>query len=387
MEESREIFRDHRGKLKTRPIPRPRRFTPYTVARKDVGIAYDKLFGTIYGHVVGDAIGHLTETLSKEQAQRVYGSVGKELELPHKKLLDDSVRRKWDVSDWTEESDLMLIIIESLIYTRGQIVEVDLAKRLMDWHERGFRELNDVKGQGLDMYTKTVVSHAQFSEAPKHAAEICWRSGAKQAGASNCAVARSSILGLHYFNSHAKVIQNTVEMCAITHPDPRCMASCVAVTTAISLMMQQKHLKKSGQVDVDEIIAESYRYATQCLLDRPIEEFKSLKRHMQASSLKELKLGDITNMSFTFKALGAGFWALKQKDFRSAIQDIVMEGGDADANASVAGALLGCKLGFPAIPQSWLEGLKYKSWLDDLVNRYLHMMERGKALPKSESAV
>ena len=52
----------------------------------------------------------------------------------------------------------------------------------------------------------------------------------------------------------------------------RCMASCVAVTTAISLMMQQKHLKKNGQIDVDEIIAESYRYATQCLLDRPIEE-------------------------------------------------------------------------------------------------------------------
>ena len=47
----------------------------------------------------------------------------------------------------------------------------------------------------------------------------------------------------------------------------------------------------------------------------------------------------------------------------------LFQGGDADANAAVAGALLGCKLGFPAIPQSWIEGLKYKGWLDDLVNR------------------
>ena len=54
-------------------------------------------------------------------------------------------------------------------------------------------------------------------------------------------------------------------------------------------------------------------------------QFKSLKRHMQASNLKDLKLGDVNNMSFTFKAVGAGFWALKQKDFRTAIQDIVME--------------------------------------------------------------
>ena len=51
----------------------------------------------------------------------MYGSVSKELELAHKKLLDDSVRRKWEVSDWTEESDLMLIIVESLLYTKGQV--------------------------------------------------------------------------------------------------------------------------------------------------------------------------------------------------------------------------------------------------------------------------
>ncbi|GFO15635.1 adpribosylglycohydrolase superfamily protein [Plakobranchus ocellatus] len=319
-----ELLKDHRGKIKNTQKC-SRRFSPYTIAQREASCVYDKLLGTIYGHIVGDAIGHLTETLSKEQAHRVYGSVSKELELAHKKLLDDAIRRKWEVSDWTEESDMMLIIIESLLYTRGKIVEIDLAKRFMDWHERGFTELNDVNGQGLDTYTKSVITHPQFSEAPKHAAEICWRKAASKSGASNCAVARSSVLGLHLYHTHAKVIQNTVETCAITHPDPRCMASCVAVTTAISIMMQQKHLKKNGQLDLEEVISESYRYATQCLLDRPIEEFKSLKRHMQASNLKDLKLGDVSNMSFTFKAVGAGFWALKQKDFRSAIQDIVME--------------------------------------------------------------
>lgn len=49
-----------------------------------------------------------------------------------------------------------------------QINEVDLAKRLMDWSERGFPELNDVCGQGLDSYTKSVIVHPQFSERPKH---------------------------------------------------------------------------------------------------------------------------------------------------------------------------------------------------------------------------
>ncbi|XP_035829092.1 ADP-ribosylarginine hydrolase Tri1 [Aplysia californica] len=379
--------RDHRGKIKTRPIPKPRKFSPYTVAQREAGRAYDQILGTLYGVVTGDAIGHLTESLSKAQAHKVYGSVCKELELGHKKLLNDTTRRKWQLCDWTDEADMMLLITESLIYNRGQVSTTDLAKRLMDWSERGYPELGDTAGYGLDKYTKAVIAHPQFSEAPKDAANICWRNGPKQAGASNSAVSRTAILGIHYYNAHAKVLQNTTEVCMITHPDPRCAASCVAVTTAISLMLQQKHVKKSGQLDVEEVISESYRYASGCLLGRPVEELKSLKRHMLARSLKELELGDVGNMSFTYKAVGAGFWALKQKNFRTAIQDIVMEGGDADGNGAVAGALLGCKLGFPAVPPSWVEGLRHRGWLDELVNRYLHMMEQGRATAKAESTV
>ena len=52
----------------------------------------------------------------------------------------------------------------------------------------------------------------------------------------------------------------------------RCVASCVAVTTAISLMLQQKHVKRRGQIDVNEVIDESYRYASGCLLGRPVQE-------------------------------------------------------------------------------------------------------------------
>ena len=34
------------------------------------------------------------------------------------------------------------------------------------------------------------------------------------------------------------------------------------------------------------------------------------------------------------------------------------QGGDADTNGAVAGALLGCKLGTSALPPSWLSELK-----------------------------
>lgn len=49
----------------------------------------------------------------------------------------------------------------------------------------------------------------------------------------------------------------------------------------------------------------------------------------------------------------------------SKLQNIfVFQGGDADTNCAVAGALLGCKLGVSKIPDSWLKGLCHKEWLD-----------------------
>ena len=46
---------------------------------------------------------------------------------------------------------------------------------------------------------------------------------------------------------------------------------------------------------------------------------------MYPPGLKELRLDLPARSSYTYKALGAGFWALRQKDFRQAIQAIVLE--------------------------------------------------------------
>ena len=44
---------------------------------------------------------------------------------------------------------------------------------------------------------------------------------------------------------------------------------------------------------------------------------------MFETKLDKLKLGE--SIGYTFKCLGAGFWAFKQKNFRTAIQQVTME--------------------------------------------------------------
>ena len=48
---------------------------------------------------------------------------------------------------------------------------------------------------------------------------------------------------------------------------------------------------------------------------------------------------------------------------------LLCQGGDADSNACVAGAMLGCKLGLEMMPESWKMGLKHKDWLDEKIDR------------------
>lgn len=52
---------------------------------------------------------------------KVYGTVSSKIELVHKKLRQDAHRKKWEVYDWTDETDQMILIIQSLTANRGQV--------------------------------------------------------------------------------------------------------------------------------------------------------------------------------------------------------------------------------------------------------------------------
>ena len=48
----------------------------------------------------------------------------------------------------------------------------------------------------------------------------------------------------HSFLSHTgleRVMENTREICLTTHADPRCLASCVAVTTAVRSLLSNNY--------------------------------------------------------------------------------------------------------------------------------------------------
>lgn len=84
----------------------------------------------------------------------------------------------------------------------------------------------------------------------------------------------------------------------------------------------------------------------------------------QSKSIAALQLdeglnpGEVDRIGYTLKATAAGFWSIKNcQSFESGIRTVIEEGGDADSNAAVAGALLGALLGYKSIDTRLKEDL------------------------------
>lgn len=102
----------------------------------------------------------------------------------------------------------------------------------------------------------------------------------------------------------------------------------------------------------------------------------------EEKTLNDLKLDDMTHCRDTFKCLSASIYCLTRhvpansetEYFKKMLMDIVMQGGEADTNATVAGALLGARFGYSQLPTEWVVGMKRWEWLEDKVDEFCSLL-------------
>ena len=116
---------------------------------------------------------------------------------------------------------------------------------------------------------------------------------------------RTSILGVWKYDSLAEVKKNAEKVCRITHYDPRCVGSCVAVSTAIALLLQGK---EAFSEILNIVSRESAGYSPELDKHLKMAATGALEDFALDEGLTATELGSI---GYTLKAMGAGFWALK----------------------------------------------------------------------------
>eukprot|EP00928_Gymnodinium_smaydae_P077453 TRINITY_DN6080_c0_g1_i2.p1 TRINITY_DN6080_c0_g1~~TRINITY_DN6080_c0_g1_i2.p1 ORF type:complete len:417 (+),score=83.21 TRINITY_DN6080_c0_g1_i2:64-1251(+) len=316
----------------------------------------DRVRGCIFGAALGDAAGLAAEFLSPSQVADYYGESPDFT--PGREVFPDEHRMMWCRGDWTDDTDQQILILQTLLNCGGRPNPKDFAARILAWRRNGFPDLGQT--------TKAVLNDPRYLEDPhataaRHSAET----------PSNGGVMRTAVVGIPQFWDEVAVAESASSFCRTTHADPRCVASSVAVAVCISRLL--RGLDRDGSGTSLGVVKPALERARTYMADEAAAE--EMETHATAETLEALKLDEQRRIGYTFKCLGAGFWALSSSNsFRDALNAVIKCGGDADTNGTVAGALLGCRLGYSNLPADWIAGMPYSSWLEAHAQKVLFML-------------
>eukprot|EP01105_Mastigella_eilhardi_P028243 TRINITY_DN918_c0_g1_i10.p2 TRINITY_DN918_c0_g1~~TRINITY_DN918_c0_g1_i10.p2 ORF type:complete len:617 (+),score=123.79 TRINITY_DN918_c0_g1_i10:3185-5035(+) len=156
----------------------------------------DKVMGLVLGAAIGDAIGLATEFMTQAQAHFQYGGGP----IDFSDFVRCRHRNRWILGDWTDDTDQMVLILQQLLETGGDVDAKKFALELLRWAREGFSELGDGGGMGIGATVSSVLMHKDYLIAPHQA---------------NGAIMRTGVLGVPFFYRTAKVVANTVEIAKV----------------------------------------------------------------------------------------------------------------------------------------------------------------------------
>ena len=286
----------------------------------------------------------------------------------------DQHRANFESGDWTDDTDQAILILDNLVQNRGTFTPASFGQSLKMWVNNGFPELNDEAGCGCGQHTYKVISHASFKSKPHVAASAVWEQSNRQS-APNGAVMRTSVLGCAQFWNHDRIVSDAISAAQVTHADPRCVSSAVAVSVAISTLIGS-HPSSTFTERADSSLSAARLASRPIIAACPSDQVEEFSRYFDATSTKALSLSEGKSIGYTFKALGAGTYALRQattESFETIITQIALEAGDADTNACVAGAMIGAMVGFRGLPAHWIAQLRHTTWLNTKIKSLLDL--------------
>lgn len=88
----------------------------------------DKIYGTIFGQAIGDALGLGTEFMSKTEVREKYPDGLKE----YSQIIRDYHRAKFQPGSWSDDTDMMLCIANAIIEDKGINLHT-IARNFKQW--------------------------------------------------------------------------------------------------------------------------------------------------------------------------------------------------------------------------------------------------------------
>ena len=279
-------------------------------------------------------------------------AAGESLGAPHENKLaaEVGVQREivaggiWAAGEPTDDIARTLILMRSLVSRRKLDLD-DLASGLLRWFASRPKDIGNL--------TRAALENLRAGEPPSQSGAIAWEdSGRKAAG--NGSVMCCAPIGLLHVKNLGDLAEDASAFSRITHSDPRCVAGCIGVATAIAWLVRG---------DADEAVERAASAAGTVSDDVRLVIERGFSR--KPSDLNV----DGADRGFALHAVEIAFSALgSATSVEEGLIEVISRGGDTDTNGCVAGALLGAKLGKNQVPDRWLSKLQAAPELSSLAS-------------------
>ncbi|MBK9342280.1 MAG: ADP-ribosylglycohydrolase family protein [Dehalococcoidia bacterium] len=313
-----------------------------------------RLFGAVLGAAVGDALGHPTEFLSHDGITRTFGPSGVSgFELWW-------TRGTHRFAPYTDDTQLAEIVLRALVQHADSPGSLDavmeaIAANVAKW---------SVDPQG----GHRAPGNSCIAGAERLRAGTPWR----QAGGPNAggcgSVMRAYPFGLLLRHDVARAEQWAVEHSRMTHQAPIALAACAAMAVGVAGEVRgdapgevlTEMVEAAGRYD-----AGTARMAEEALADA-------------ANGTDPVAVLERLQGWAAHEAIAAAMFvvARHERDLPGALLEGANAAGDSDSIATLAGALLGARLGIEALPAEWLRDVERSSELRTLAAEAFDVIER-----------
>jgi len=278
----------------------------------------DRIAGCFVGLAVGDALGAPLEFLSRGEVRKRYPAG----------LRDMIDSRLWRAGEYTDDTQMALLIAESLLEKNGFQIS-DLSQRFQVWATTA----KDVGSQ-----TRAVVNMAGYLRDPG-SCSAQYHAAHPNSSAGNGAVMRCAPVALFCLHSLDQLIEVSRASARVTHYDPRAQSSCVILNTCI-------------QAAISRVVRDCRSEAIALLNETERSVWHRLEE------IDAYGEDDIMSSGYTVHTLEGAAWSfLTTESYEEAVIRAANLGDDADTVAAVCGALAGAFYGYATIPPKWRDQL------------------------------
>ena len=299
----------------------------------------------MYGFVIGDALGVPVEFRSRDSL----------LKDPVTEMIGYGSYYNIPEGVWSDDTSLTLATMDSITKCHG-INYQKMAECFCDWMNHG---KYTATGIVFDIGITTKYALVRFYE---DGIEACKCGGDAISENGNGSLMRMlPIVFYCYFKKldDSKILEIVKNTSSITHAHEQSIMGCYIYVKYLLYLLNGYNKQEAYEL-IKKVDYDVFSLETQEVYSRIISE-----------DISQKKIDEIISSGYVVHTLEASLWLiLNHHSYDETILTAVNLGEDTDTVAAITGSIVGILYGFDNINKSWIEKLKNKKLLDDIINHF-----------------